>query len=125
VSVNIRPLQAITQQRQKNIKHRTTANKNTTKPSRIFHAALRPMCLKKRMEYARWQDAYEISYGAIDKANCALRLRITALCFIGGCVNRTRPPCGSSGIGIAINADVHTRLAVEAGSIERIYTLSE
>jgi predicted GNAT family N-acyltransferase len=26
------------------------------------------MCLKKRMEYARWQDAYEISYGAIDKA---------------------------------------------------------
>jgi hypothetical protein len=37
------------------------------------------MCLKKRMEYARWQDAYEISYGAIDKANCALRLRLTAL----------------------------------------------
>jgi hypothetical protein len=32
------------------------------------------------MEYARWQDAYEISYGAIDKANCA-RLRLTALAF--------------------------------------------
>jgi ketopantoate hydroxymethyltransferase len=33
---------AIAQQRQKNIKHRTTANKNTTKPLRISHAPHRP-----------------------------------------------------------------------------------
>jgi hypothetical protein len=37
------------------------------------------MCLKKRMEYAQWQDAYEIPYGAIDEAHCALRLQLTAL----------------------------------------------
>jgi hypothetical protein len=29
--------------------------KNSMPPTRIFHAARRPMCLKKRMEYARWR----------------------------------------------------------------------
>jgi hypothetical protein len=30
-------------------------SKNRMPPTRIFHAGYRPMCLKKRMEYAQWR----------------------------------------------------------------------
>jgi hypothetical protein len=59
-------------------KTRTTARKNTTKPARIFHAAYRPVCLKKRMEYALWQGGV-----------AANRIPFSAACVRLCCANLT------------------------------------
>jgi hypothetical protein len=34
------------------------SNQTAASPARIFHAARRPMCLKKRMEYACWRRMF-------------------------------------------------------------------